>query len=146
MDCLSWQSCFVLFQFQFQSQFQFKSSVAVVSFAPLSPVSKVTPLQLVQFQAELCHHPNKSAKAFVTSGIRDGFRIGFDPSLVSLKSVSSNMRRSAEHPSVIDSYLQAEVSSGRVAGPFPLPPFPSLHISRFGVIPKIISLGSGVSF
>ena len=77
--------------------------------------------------------------AFVTSGIRDGFRIGFDPSLVSLKSASLNMRSSAEHPSVIDSYLQAEVSSGRlgdVAGPFPVPPLPSLHISRFGVIPK----------
>ena len=113
-----------------------KPSVAVVSFAPLSPVSQVTPLQLDQFQAELCHHPNKSAVAFVTSGIRDGFRIGFDPSLVSLKSASSNMRSSAEHPSVIDSYLQAEVSSGRVAGPFPVPPLPSLHRSRFGVIPK----------
>ena len=75
-----------------------KPSVAVVYFATLSPVSQVTPLQLDQFQAELCHHPNKSAVAFVTSGIRDGFRIGFDPSLVSLKSASSNMRSSAEHP------------------------------------------------
>ena len=72
-----------------------KPSVAVVTFAPLCPVSKVTPLQLDQFQAELCHHPNTSAVAFVTSGIRDGFQIGFDPSLVSLKSASSNMRCSA---------------------------------------------------
>ena len=72
-----------------------KLSIAVVSFAPLCPVSKVTPLQLDQFQAELCHHPNTSAVAFVTSGIRDGFRIGFDPSLVSLKSASLNMRCSA---------------------------------------------------
>ena len=37
---------------------------------------------------------------------------------------------------MIDSYLQDEVSSGRVAGPFPVPLLPSLHISRFGVIPK----------
>ena len=37
---------------------------------------------------------------------------------------------------MIDSYLQNEVSFGGVAGPFPTPPFPSLHISRFGVIPK----------
>ena len=55
-----------------------KPSAAVVSFALFSPVSKVTPLQLDQFQAELHHHPNKSAVAFVTSGIRDRFRIGFD--------------------------------------------------------------------
>ena len=46
------------------------------------------------------------------------------------------MRSAAEHPSVVDSYLQAEVSAGRVAGPFPTPPFPSLHISHFGVILK----------
>ena len=46
------------------------------------------------------------------------------------------MRSSFEHPFVIDSYLQTKVSSGRVAGPFSAPPFPSLHISRFGVIPK----------
>ena len=113
-----------------------KSSAAGVAFTPLSPVSRVSPLQLDHFQMELHHHPDKSAVAYVISGIRDGFRVGFDPSLVSLKSASSNMRSSLEHPSVIDSYLQNEVSFGRVAGPFPEPPFPSLHISRFGVIPK----------
>ena len=112
-----------------------KSSIAVVSFTPLSPVSKVSPLQLDQLLAELRHHPDKSAVAYVISGIRDDFRI-FDPSLVSLNSASLNMRSSSEHPSVIDSYLQNEVSFGRVAGPYPAQPFPSLHISRFGVIPK----------
>ena len=35
-----------------------KSSVTVVTFTPLSPVYKVLPLQLDQFHAELCHHPN----------------------------------------------------------------------------------------
>ena len=54
--------------------------------------------------------------------------------MVKLKSASSNMHSS--FPFVIDSYLQSEVSSGRVAGPFSAPPFPSLHISHFGVIPK----------
>ena len=73
-------------------------SVTVFTFAPLSPVSKVTLLQLDQFQAELRHHLDESAVADVTSGIRDGFWIGFDPSLVSLKSAYSNMRSSSEHP------------------------------------------------
>ena len=113
-----------------------KSSIAVVSFTPLSPASKVSPLQLDQFHVEFRHHPDKSALAYVISGIRNGFWIGFNPSLVSLNSASSKMRGSSEHPSVIDSYLQSEVSFGGVAGPFPAPPFPSLHISRFGVIPK----------
>ena len=82
-----------------------KSSVAVVSFTPLSPVSKVSPLQLDQFHAELHHHPDESAVAYVISGIQDGFWIGFDPSLVSLNSASSNMYSFSEQPSVIDSYL-----------------------------------------
>ena len=55
---------------------------------------------------------------------------------MSLKSAFSNMRSSLEHPSVIDSYLQSEVSVCRVAGPFLSPPVTPLHISRFGVIPK----------
>ena len=40
------------------------------------------------------------------------------------------------NPQVIDSYLQSEVQTGRVAGPFSQPPLPVLHVSRFGVIPK----------
>ena len=46
------------------------------------------------------------------------------------------MRSAFDHPSVIDAYLQNEVSCGRVAGPFSTPPFTDLHISRFGVVPK----------
>ena len=102
-----------------------KSSLTVVTF---------TLLQLDQFQAELCHHPDESAAAYVISGIRDSFWIAFEPSLVSLKSASSIMHSFSAHPSVIDSYLQNEVSFGRVASPFPAPPFPSahIHVSRFG--------------
>ena len=40
------------------------------------------------------------------------------------------------HLSVIDAFLETGVSCGRVAGLFTTLPFPHLHISRFGVIPK----------
>ena len=111
-------------------------SVPVRLYSPLAPVSLVTPLQLSQFQAELRDYPDHSAAAYVLTGLRDGFRIGFDASSVSLLSASSNMRSALEHPSVVDDYLQVEVSCGRVAGPFATPPVPGLHVSRFGVIPK----------
>jgi len=111
-------------------------SVADDIFSPLAPVAQVSPLHLDQFQLELRHYPDRSAVVFVFSGILEGFRIGFEASSVSLKSASSNMRSSLEHPSVIDSYLQSEVSARRVAGPFPSPPVAPLHNSRFGVIPK----------
>lgn len=66
-------------------------------FSPLASVREVSPLRLDQFQQELRHHPDRSAVAFVISGIQDGFRIGFEASSVSLKSASANMRSSLDH-------------------------------------------------
>lgn len=37
---------------------------------------------------------------------------------------------------VIDEYLKEEISLGCIAGPFESPPIRTLHINRFGVIPK----------
>ena len=111
-------------------------SVPVRLFSLLAPVCLVTPLQLSQFQAEVRGYPDQSAAAYVLTGLREGFHIGFDTSSVSLQSASSNMHSALEHPLVIDDYLQVEVSYGRVAGPFATPPVPGLHVSHFGVIPK----------
>ena len=72
---------------------------------------------------------------FVVDGIRHGFPLGFSPSQ-KLKSAKYNKPSAAQHPSVVDQYLANEVSLGRVAGPFTVPPYQNLHISSFGVIPK----------
>ena len=88
-----------------------------------------------RFQHELCHHPNPDKVAYVVQGLRDGFHLGFNYS-TSLKSATGNMASALLNPQVIDNYLQSEVQSGRVAGPFSQPPLPVLHVSRFGVIPK----------
>ena len=93
-------------------------AVSVRSFSSLAPASKVSPLRLAQFQTELQHHTDQAAMACEFSEIREGFRIGFELSMVNFKSASSNMRSSFEHPFVIDSYLETEVFFGRVAGPF----------------------------
>ena len=72
------------------------------------------------------------------SGIREGFRIGFDHR-APLRSATRNMFSAQKHPEVVRAYLDAECSRGRMLGPFPsavqaaLPP---CHINRFGVIPK----------
>ena len=110
--------------------------IPVRSFSPLARVHVVSPLQLAQFQAELRDYPDQAAASYVLTGLREGFRIGFEASSVSLRSVSANMSSALVHPSVIDAYLETEVSCGRVAGPFATMPCPELHVSRFGVIPK----------
>ena len=101
----------------------------------LPPVSAVTPLQAEQFAWELRLHPNRQKVNFVLEGLRHGFHLGFSPSQ-KLKSAKKNKPSAAQHPSVVDQYLANEVSLGRVAGPFSAPPYPNLHVSSFGVIPK----------
>ena len=102
---------------------------------PLRPVSQLTPINVDRFQHELCHHPNPDKVAYVVQGLRDGFHLGFNYS-TSLKSATGNMASALLNPQVIDNYLQSEVQTGRVAGPFSQPLLPVLHVSRFGVIPK----------
>ena len=50
------------------------------------------------------------------SGVPIGFRLGFDPSTVSLNSATQNMLSASFHPSVIDHYLLTELLKGRAAG------------------------------
>ena len=102
---------------------------------PLPPVSKVSPLWVDQFVGELRRHPNHPQVEYVLEGLRNGFKLDFLPTQ-SLKSAKRNKPSAYLHPSVIDDYLANEVSLGRVAGPFRVPPFPNLHVSSFGVIPK----------
>ena len=113
----------------------FVSPVLSLFLVRLPPVSAVTPLQADQFVWELRCHPDRQKVNFVVDGICHGFQLGFSPSQ-KLKSAKYNKPSAAQHPSVVDQYLANEVSLGRVAGPFSVPPYPNLHVSSFGVIPK----------
>ena len=110
-------------------------SLCSPAFCPLRPVAQLTPINVDNFQHELCHHPHPDKVAYVIQGLRNGFHLGFTYS-TSLKSATGNMASALLNPQVIDNYLQSEVQSGRVAGPFSQPPLSGLHVSRFGVIPK----------
>lgn len=101
----------------------------------LPPVSAVSPLRYLQFSHELAAHPDHHLVSYVLEGIRHGFRLGFDHSSP-LSSAKRNKPSAFKNPDVIDNYLSNEVSLGRLAGPFSSPPFPNLHVSSFGVIPK----------
>jgi len=102
---------------------------------PLPPVSVVSPLKPEEFAAKLAKHPDQHLVAFVLDKLRNGFHMGFQHTK-KLKSAKSNKPSANQHPEVIDRYLAREVSLGRVARPFSSPPFPNLHVSSFGVIPK----------
>ena len=114
------------------------SSTCLVAntFQDLVPPSRVTPIDAHKLWRELCFHPDQDKVDYVISGLTNGFRLGFDPSAVSLQSAAHNMPSASLQLSVIDQYLLTEREKGRVAGPFLISPIPNLHVSRFGVIPN----------
>ena len=89
--------------------------VPVRSFSPLAPVHVVFPLQLAQFQAELRDYPDQAAASHVLTGLRDGFRIGFEASSASLRSVSANMLSTLVHLSyvTVDSFIEGIMARGQ---------------------------------
>ena len=95
----------------------------------------VSPLKVDVFARELSNHPDQTKVSFVLNGLRFGFKLGLNPPR-RLKSAKKNKPSANQHVDVIDNYLANEVALHRVAGPFPLPPLPNLHVSSFGVIPK----------
>ena len=68
------------------------SSTCLVAntFQDLVPPSRVTPIDAHKLWRELCFHPDQAKVDYVISGITNGFRLGFDPSAVSLQSAARN--------------------------------------------------------
>ena len=101
-----------------------------------SDIQTISPINLTNFELQLTSHLDRRKVDYVLNGLCFGFHLGFQPHLCKLKSAASNCPSANEHPSVIDEYLNKEVSLGRVFGPTHAPPLQNLHVRRFGVIPK----------
>lgn len=71
----------------------------------------------------------------LVTGFRSGFDIGFRGSCAANKQVK-NLVSSAAYPKAVNCHIDDELSKGRFCGPFSEPPFPFLHISPIGVVPK----------
>lgn len=78
----------------------------------------ITPLSLVTWKSMLAQHPYQDLVRFFTTGISNGFRIGFRYSDSHLKRARKNMENAYAHKQVVDNYLHEELSMARVAGPF----------------------------
>ena len=95
-----------------------------------------TPLDASHWKKLLADHPNRPLVDFFTSGITEGFHIGFKEQSTPLKSARRNLSCAIQHPETVENYLTDEIALGRIAGPFQKLLIPQAHISRFGVIPK----------
>ena len=72
----------------------------------------VTPLKASVWEKLLCNHPDRDFVQFICTGIREGFRIGFNGALVNCRSVAGNLRSVKEHSEVVRKYIEEERRQG----------------------------------
>ena len=99
-----------------------------------------TPLKAEAWEAELRTHPDQEFVAYITSGIRNGFRIGYNygagsPGDVNCR-IANNMQSARTNPKPIDDYIKEELRLGRIIRLEEGRQCEGVHVSRFGVIPK----------
>ena len=74
---------------------------------------------------------------YIVSGLRCGFRVGFDHSRCrELRATGHNLGSAYEHQEVVLDYIANEREHGRVLGPLCPGSGQPIHTSSFGVIPK----------
>lgn len=95
-------------------------------------------LQTEAWRLSLLEHPDVRLREYVVSGIRDGFRIGFDYHKHSCKRAKKNMSSALDHPDIVNTckYIAAECVAGRLLSPFDPASLPLVQTRSFGVIPK----------
>ena len=102
---------------------------------PLAEVLQVvTPLKAGAWDKQLQELPDRECAEFVSQGLREGFRIGFDRNRVECCSTKGNMLSAVKNPSVVEEYLAKELAYGRLVQVDPRRM--EIHINHFGVIPK----------
>ncbi len=94
-----------------------------------------TPLQADAWQRCLEKHPDLDYVHYILTGIREGFRIGFNLQQPLQKS-RRNMQSAYSHREVVAKQLTSDCQKGFTLGPFAQSDFPHIHSSRIGVIPK----------
>ena len=95
-----------------------------------------SPLRWEVWQEALVLHPDKQYVDYLISGLREGFRIGFDYNNHHCKKCKENMRSAKQQPQIVAEYIRKECEAGRLLGPLDPQLFPEVQVSRFGVIPK----------
>ena len=112
-----------------------RGEVMIEKVAPPVCNRVTTPLVYAEWASQLKFHPDIQFRDYILEGIINGFHIGFDPSKSQCVSAKRNMRSALQHSSVVEEYLEKEISMHRIVGPLG-GSVVGVHINKFGVIPK----------
>ena len=103
-----------------------------------------TPLKGPEWRKGLSSHPDQQFVDYITAGITDGFRVGFNYAKCACSSAKGNMPSALQHPDVVEEYLSKECAERRVIGPLPLGLVPRLQVSSFGEPAKQMAINPGL--
>lgn len=93
-----------------------------------------SPINLQELHKELLLYPDRVAGEKLYSGFQFGFSIHYEGPDTPFR--AKNLKSANEHPNVVREKINKEVTEGRVAGPFSMPPFKSFRVSPIGLVPK----------
>lgn len=105
---------------------------AVISNESLGPLP--TPINVPRLANALASHPDRIFVSNLLQTFTQGANIGYFGQR--LPRFSNNLPTALAQPDIVRANLEKEVSLGRVAGPFPTPPFPNFQVSPIGLVPK----------
>ncbi len=92
----------------------------------------VTPLWWEEWQRRLADHQDRVFVDWVVTGIRKGFRVGFQYGSHHCKKATRNMASARQEQVVVCEYLAKKCAEGRVLGPFAEQMLPQLAESAGG--------------
>ena len=111
---------------------------------PLSPTpsdetraftgSLPTPINVNSLERVLTDHPDRLFVSRLCNSLKYRADIGYKGARV--PRFSRNLPTALDQPDEVTANLMKEVALGRVAGPFPTPPFPNFQVSPIGLVPK----------
>ena len=139
-DSLSWQN-----DLSEQKPYPYTAHVvALQACIPSAPCTKlpasaeriVTPLKLQNWLSAMKEYPDAQFANYIETGIKHGFRIGFQYGSVRCISTKANAKSASLHPRPITTYLNEELKECRIAGPFPMALLPEVQCNKLGVIQK----------
>ena len=97
--------------------------------------SVTTPLNVEAWCRALRTHPDRQWVDCLLNGMQEGFRIGLHPA-ATCSSTHRNLPSSQDHQAIVSAFLQDQVQSGYMLGPYSPDSCPSVICSSLGVVPK----------
>lgn len=91
-------------------------------------------MNIDKLQDFLVEHPDSNFVTSLCDSLRQGADVGYKGPRKA--KFSRNLPTALAQPEIVSANLDKEIALGRVAGPFPTPPFPNFHISPIGLVPK----------